>query len=69
MGFVPVALAFMTLGIVAILVWANFFKTKSELPDDENAIRSQDKLRTKTTMSTYERTPQSSADHGTPPRQ
>ena len=69
MGYVPVILAFMTLGVVAILVWAQFFKTKSELPDDDDAIRSQDKLRTKTSVATYERTPQSSADHGTPPRQ
>jgi len=53
MGFVPVALAFITLGAGAVFSVSQYAKMKRELPEDDSDIRPEDKLRTKTGLADY----------------
>lgn len=65
---VPILLAGFTLLAVFFFGLSRYLKMKKELPDDHE-VHPEKKIGTKTTGSTYEPTRQSSADHGTPPRQ
>ena len=66
--YIPLILASFTLLAVLAFGLTSWLKTKKELPDDHE-VHPEDKIAHKQTRPTYEPTPQSSADHGTPPRQ